>query len=119
MKELICIVCPRGCHLKVDENDDYKVTGHRCARGVLYGYQEMTAPTRVVTSTVVLENAVEERCPVRTSQAVPKAKMFEVIDIVRKLKISAPVSLGQVIVPDIAGSGADLIATRSFSGTGN
>ena len=20
MKELICIVCPKGCHLKIDEN---------------------------------------------------------------------------------------------------
>ena len=25
MKELICIVCPKGCRLHVDENDGYKV----------------------------------------------------------------------------------------------
>ena len=37
MKELICIVCPKGCHLKVDENNDYKVSGNACERGAEYG----------------------------------------------------------------------------------
>ena len=27
MKELICIVCPKGCHLKVDEENGCAVTG--------------------------------------------------------------------------------------------
>ncbi len=58
MKDLICIVCPRGCHLKVDEENDYKVTGNRCQRGVLYAYSELTNPTRVLTSTVVLHSGV-------------------------------------------------------------
>ena len=25
MTDLICIVCPKGCHLKVDEENGYKV----------------------------------------------------------------------------------------------
>ena len=33
MRELICITCPKGCHLKVDEENDYKVTGNGCPRG--------------------------------------------------------------------------------------
>ncbi|MDO4206372.1 MAG: molybdopterin oxidoreductase, partial [Lachnospiraceae bacterium] len=28
MKELICICCPQGCHLMVDEENDYAVTGN-------------------------------------------------------------------------------------------
>ena len=31
-KELICISCPKGCHLKVDEEAN-KVTGNGCPRG--------------------------------------------------------------------------------------
>ena len=27
MKEVICTCCPQGCHLQVDEANDYKVTG--------------------------------------------------------------------------------------------
>ena len=42
MKELICIVCPRGCHLKVDA--ELNVTGNACPRGIVYGKKEVTAP---------------------------------------------------------------------------
>ena len=52
MKELICIVCPQGCHLKVDEENGCAVTGNSCPRGAEYGKAELTHPTRVVTSTV-------------------------------------------------------------------
>ena len=55
MRELICITCPKGCHLKVDEENDYKVTGNGCPRGAIYGKKECTHPTRVVTSTVKIE----------------------------------------------------------------
>ena len=44
MKELICIVCPKGCHLSVDENDNYKVTGNSCPRGEEYGAAEKFFP---------------------------------------------------------------------------
>ena len=37
MTELICIVCPKGCHLKVDEEKDFAVTGNGCPRGAEYG----------------------------------------------------------------------------------
>ena len=52
MKNLVCIVCPRGCRLAVDEEQDYAVTGNGCPRGAEYGRIELTNPTRVVTSTV-------------------------------------------------------------------
>ena len=52
MKELICIVCPKGCHLKVDEENGCAVTGNGCPRGAEYGKSELLHPTRVLTSTV-------------------------------------------------------------------
>lgn len=52
MKELICITCPKGCHLKVDEENGYAVTGNSCPKGEAYGKAELCHPTRVVTSTV-------------------------------------------------------------------
>ena len=54
MKDLICIMCPKGCHLKVDEEHGYTVTGNRCPRGAEYGHNELKNPTRVITSTVRL-----------------------------------------------------------------
>ena len=46
MKEVICICCPKGCHLQVDEQNDYAVTGNGCPNGIAYGKEELTNPTR-------------------------------------------------------------------------
>ena len=67
MRELICITCPKGCHLKVDEENGYKVTGNGCPRGAIYGKKECTHPTRVVTSTVKIVGAEIERLSVKTN----------------------------------------------------
>lgn len=114
MKELICIVCPRGCHLKVDEENGYKVTGNRCQRGVLYGYSELTNPTRVLTSTVVLRGGTLTRLPVRTDKAIPKAKLTEAMAIIRRLQVTAPIKRGAILLENIADSGANLLASRSI-----
>lgn len=57
MRELVCIVCPKGCRLRVDEENDFAVTGNSCPRGAQYGREECTNPTRVVTSTVAVSAA--------------------------------------------------------------
>ena len=80
MKELICIVCPRGCHLKVDEANDYAVTGNSCPRGAEYGRNECTHPTRVLTTTVKIDGAAYRRCPVRTERAIDKSLLFKAMD---------------------------------------
>ena len=77
MKELICIVCPKGCHLKVDEEKDFAVTGNGCPRGAEYGKIELTHPTRVVTSTVRCVGGAHPRCPVKTDGAIPKGLIRE------------------------------------------
>ena len=41
MTNVICIVCPKGCHLSVDEENDYAVTGFGCERGREYGKKEL------------------------------------------------------------------------------
>ena len=52
IKEVICICCPCGCHLQVDPENDYNVTGNACPNGAAYGREELTHPTRIITSTV-------------------------------------------------------------------
>lgn len=47
-KEMICIVCPVGCHISVD-TDTLEVTGNTCPRGEKYGKEELTNPKRVIT----------------------------------------------------------------------
>jgi len=110
--DLICIVCPNGCHLHVD--DDFNVTGNRCPRGAVYAKQEVTNPTRVVTSTVRIDSKVLKVLPVKTKAPVSKKKIFDVMAVINKTSVKVPVHIGDVLVKDIAGTGADLVATRDI-----
>ena len=112
MKEFICIVCPRGCHLKVD--DDMNVTGNTCPRGKVYALNEITNPTRMITSTVAIESEELKRLPVMTSMPIPKGKIFEVMEEINKVRIKAPIKIGDVIIKNVLGLDSDIIATRNI-----
>ena len=114
MTELICIVCPKGCHLKVDENNGFAVTGNSCEKGEAYGKAELMHPVRTLTTTVKVLGGELPRCPVRTASPLPKDKMFEAMAVIDRLAVAAPVQRGQVLIADLLGTGADLIATRDI-----
>lgn len=114
MKELICIVCPKGCHLRVDEANDYAVTGNACPRGAEYGRNELTNPTRVLTSVVRIDGAEYPCCPVRTNGPVPKKEIFAVMQTLRNVRLQSPVEIGQVVIENVCGTGADWIVTRDL-----
>lgn len=114
MAEIICIVCPIGCHLTVDEENDYKVTGNQCHRGAIYGKQELQNPVRTITSTIKINAASHPRLPVKTSGAIPKGKIFDIMHLINQTEVTAPVSVGEVIIPNILETGVDIVATRSM-----
>ena len=111
MKEFICIVCPKGCHLKVD--DEGNVTGNSCIRGDKYGKQEAIDPKRTLTSTVKINSKLIRRLPVITSDDIPKDKVQEVVRFLDTIEISAPIRVKDVVVKDVMGLGVDIVATRS------
>ncbi len=113
MKELICITCPKGCHLKVDE-ETFAVTGNGCPRGAVYGANELRNPVRVVTSTVIVEGPAR-RLPVKTDRAIPKGKMFEVMEEIAKIRVQAPVAVGQILIPHVAGTEGNVVATKALA----
>lgn len=117
MKKLICIVCPRGCHIEVDENNNYAVTGNACPRGAEYGKNEVLNPVRVLTSTVKIEGAALRRCPVRTERAIEKAKMFEVMNALNSVSLKAPVANGSIALENACGTGVNVIVTRTVPET--
>ena len=111
MKEFICIVCPKGCRLKVDE--DGNVTGNTCIRGDKYGKQEAIDPKRTLTSTVKIKSELIKRLPVITSADVPKGKVQEIVRYLDNIEVNAPIKVKDVIVKDVMGLGVDILATRS------
>ena len=114
MKELICIVCPKGCHLHVDEAHGYHVTGNGCPRGAEYGKIELTHPTRVVTSTVRCAGGRYPRCPVKTDRPVPEERIFDVMRALDEVEVAAAVQVGQVVISDVCRTGANVVATRAI-----
>ncbi len=111
-RELICICCPRGCHLHVD--DDLTVTGNFCPRGAKYGAQEVSNPMRTLTSTVKVEGASMPLCPVKTKDPIPKGKIEEAMEEINSVTVIAPIEIGQTIIEDIAKTGVPLVSTAEI-----
>ena len=115
MTDLICIVCPKGCHLKVDEENGYKVTGNGCPRGAAYGEKELVNPTRVITSTVRVEAKTARRVPVKTASDIPKGKIYDIMKELDKVTMKAPVAIGDVVIPNVLGLGVDVEACKKVA----
>lgn len=111
-QDLICIVCPRGCHLHVD--DALNVTGNFCPRGVTYGKQEVTNPTRFIASTMAVKNSNYRRVPVSVSRAIEKKMIFEVMAAIKQVSVTPPIHIGDVLIANVAGTGADIVATKNI-----
>ena len=114
MKNLICIVCPKGCHLQVDEDNGYAVTGNSCPRGAEYGKTELLHPTRVLTSTVRVDGGLHRRLPVKTTAPIPKELLFQAMEALNGVTLTAPVTVGQVVIANLLGTGVDVVATRKM-----
>lgn len=110
-KSITCTRCPMGCALTVTEAGGIlAVTGQGCPRGEEYGRSEYTCPVRTLTTTVLVTGGAEPLLPVRTDRPIPKAMLFACMELVRSMSVAAPVSAGQILLENIAGTGANLIA---------
>ena len=100
MKELVCIVCPRGCRLRVDDENGYRVTGNSCPRGAEYGANELQHPTRVLTTTVCIAGGIHRRLPVRTNRPIPKELLGAAMEQAAAVRLRAPVAAAWRGTPD-------------------
>ena len=110
MNKLICIVCPRGCHLEVD--DHFNVTGNFCKRGEEYAKNELKSPKRKVTSTVAVIGGNVSRVSVITDNEIPKDKIFDVMNEIKKISVNAPLPINTIIIENVLDLGVNIITTR-------
>ena len=115
MRNITCTVCPMGCSLVVSKvNGEYKVEGNTCKRGAKYGVEEVTNPRRVITTTVKLNGGYLNLLPIKTNDSVPKELMFDIMKLLDRVEVNAPVSVGDVIVKDVLGTGVDVVSAKSM-----
>ena len=112
MKEFTCIVCPRGCRLTIDDN--MNVTGNTCPRGKEYAISEVTNPVRTITSSVRVTNREDLLASVKTSGAIPKGKIFQVMAEINKIGVKAPCKIGQVVLSNVLDLGVDIVITKNI-----
>jgi len=110
MKQFICIVCPRGCHLEVDDN--LNVSGNSCKRGEVYGKEEATLPKRVISTTVKIISKKERVLPVKVNKSFPKSMIFNVMKEINKVEVKAPVHIGDILLENILDTGVDLVSAK-------
>lgn len=116
-RELICIGCPLGCNLTVtmDNGQVTDVTGNTCKRGDIYARKEVTKPTRIVTSTVKVSGGIAPMVSVKTQSDIPKEKISDCVAALKNVIARAPVSIGDILVSDVAGTGVDIVATKNVA----
>jgi len=110
MIEFTCVVCPWGCLLKAEGEN---ISGYSCSRGFKYAKSEQTDPRRSISGSVRISGASQRVVPVKTSAPIPKDMLREAAALLYTLTVSPPVRTGDVIIPDILGTGIDFIAARS------
>lgn len=111
---LTCIVCPRGCQMRVELGDGgevLKVEGNFCKRGLVYANDECTNPKRTITSTVRCKSGVV--LPVKTDRTVPKEKMFEVMAEINSVVAEDGLKIGDIIIENVCDTGANVVATAN------
>lgn len=115
-KEVTCIICPVGCRIQaeLEEGAPPKLSGYRCKRGLQYAKDEVTAPRRILTTTVRLKAKGNHVLPVRTRIPIPKLLLKEAMAELKSVSVAAPVKMGEVILKDVAGTGVDVIAARNW-----
>jgi len=112
----ICIACPIGCHLdvEVDGKKVVNIEGNRCKRGIDYAVDEYTDPKRMLTVTCKVNSDIVHRVPVKTSEAISKIHIDELIKDLYKLSLVTPLQLGDKVIENYKDTGIDIVVTRSL-----
>lgn len=114
VRDLTCIVCPKGCQLKIviEDGKILEISGQTCPRGKTYAENECTHPMRTITSTARTETG--EVIPVKTSTTVPKELMFDCMAEINRAVVKLPARIGDVVIENLLGTGADVIVTANM-----
>ena len=72
------------------------------------------SPIQLVTSTALVSGGVLPVVSVKTASDIPKGKIKDVMEAIRQIHAVAPVQIGDVLLHDAAGTGADIVATKNI-----
>jgi CxxC motif-containing protein len=117
LTRLICIGCPQGCDLDVEqgEGEALRVSGARCRRGREYARTELTDPRRTITTTVRVRGGVRSLVAVRSAAPVPKRCITRALREVKGVVLEAPVTFRQIVEASVAGTGIAVLTVGAVA----
>ena len=115
-QKITCIICPIGCKIFVKTNGkQITVTeGSRCKKGIHYAISEILDPRRMLTTSILVKGGEWPLVSVKSTRAIPKNKLFPILEQIKKTTINAPVISGQTIIRNVLNSGIDFVATKTI-----
>lgn len=115
IRELTCIGCPMGCQLTAVMDGSQVSPGHRqhLPPGDAYA-RKGVHPSGPAPSpgTVRWSGGALPVVSVRTAGEVPKERVLDVARALCRVQLTAPVAAGDVVIPNVLGTGVDVVATR-------
>ncbi len=115
-REIICTVCPRGCHINVcgDGKNIESLEGYGCRRGEVYAISEYTNPVRILTTTVKIKGIDNDLLPVRSDKPIPKEKILACMEEIRKVEMALPVKCYDRVISNVCDTGINIVATKTI-----
>ena len=112
---ITCILCPIGCEIRINKKNLLIIDGAKCKKGIEYSKNEVLNPKRILTTSILVRNGNIPLVSVKTSKPIPKDKIFEILKIIKKTTVNAPIDIGQIIIKNILDTKSDIIATKSIN----
>ena len=111
---ITCINCPVGCRMEVTHEGEnvLSVKGNTCKRGDAYARQECVAPLRMVTAVAPVQDR-ETPVSLKTRTPISKKLIDDCMRAIMAKPFTAPIAAGDVLIPDVCGTGVDVIATKA------
>lgn len=118
LREFTCIICPNGCDIeaRIEDGKLLSVEGALCPKGEAYVKQELINPQRTISTSVLVKGGVLPLASVRLTAPVPRERLRDVMDEIKKISLDAPVAAGTVVIKNIMGFDSDVIVTKSVDG---
>lgn len=116
LKEFTCIICPNGCDItaEIENGTLSKTEGELCKRGKEYVLQEITAPKRNIASLIKVNGGELPLASVRLTNPIPKEKIFDVMNEIKKVQVDAPTHIGQIAIENVLGLNSNVIITKNI-----
>ena len=115
VREFTCIICPNGCEItaELEKTEDgacriRSIEGAACPRGKAYVEQELTDPKRNIATSISVEGG-----ELPLTAPIPKARIFDAMEEIRRCRVTAPVKAGTVVIEGLLGYDSDVIVTKT------